>query len=215
LRFAVLGMPWFLNGAWFSGEVLMSPLVYVLAVVVFGVGFSIVYLFLFNRPTRQSLHDLAVSSYVVQLESTNPIATSPTGRVHVGVVAVLLVAASSAPFFTSRLVSKEPFAALLDVYRVISAEPGIVHANLNKGWSSSAAGEITYLQVIAYLAEPGIDDTETAGRLARLAIKTDPSAMNLDTVQVTLVYGYDIGLASAHKLHSHSDTQARWLAAGE
>ena len=215
LRFAVLGTPWFLNGAWFSGEVLMSPLIYLLAVAVFGVGLSIIYLYLFNRPTRQSLHDLAVSSYVVQAESTNPVAASPMGRVHVAVVAVLLIAASAAPYFTTRLAAREPFAALLEVYRVISAEPGIVHATVNKGWSSNSAGETTYLQVVAYLAEPRIDDTDTAGRLARLAIKTDPSAMTLDTVQVTLVYGYDLGLATAHRTHSHADTPAGWLAASE
>ncbi len=59
-----------------------SAWIYPLAVAVFGVGFSVVYLFLFNRPTRQSLHDLAVSSYVVRSESQASMAAAPLRRVH-------------------------------------------------------------------------------------------------------------------------------------
>src|SRR5689334_4917032 len=62
VRFAILGTPWFLNNAWFSREVMTSPLTYLLSAIIFGLGVAIVYLFLFNRPTRQSLHDLAVGS---------------------------------------------------------------------------------------------------------------------------------------------------------
>ena len=210
LRFAVLGTPWFLNGAWFSAEVLLSPLIYLLALAVFGVGLSIIYLFLFNRPTRKSLHDLAVSSYVVRSESVGSIAASPIGRAHAVVVTVLLVAAAAAPFFTMRLAEREPFAALLEAYRAISAEPGVVYATVNKGWSSSVAGTSTYLSVLAYLADPRVDDAAKAGRLARLAMQADASGMQVDVVQVTLVYGYDIGIASAYRSQSYGHTPAEW-----
>jgi uncharacterized RDD family membrane protein YckC len=212
LRFAVLGIPWFLNNAWFSAEVLKSPLVYVLTAVIFGVGLSIIYLFLFNRPTRQSLHDLFVGSYVVQAESTGTFASAPMSRVHLGIVAALVVLTAAVPIYTTRLAAKEPFAPLLDVYRSIVAEPGVVYAGVNKGWTSRASVETTYLQVTAYLTEFRIDDAELAARLARRAIKADPSAMKVDTVQVDLVYGYDIGIASAHRSQTHGNTPAGWLA---
>lgn len=212
LRYAVLGIPWFLNGAWFSAEVLTSPLLYLLAVAVFGAGLSIAYLFLFNRPARQSLHDLAVASYVVRAESSGSIAASPVGRVHVVVVTVLIAIAAAVPYFTSGLVAKEPFSALMGAYRAISAEPGVIHAGVNKGWSSSGAEQSTYLSVVAYLTEPRVDDTDKARRLAILAIQADPSAMKVGAVHVTLVYGYDIGIASAQRSQSYVNTAAGWLA---
>jgi uncharacterized RDD family membrane protein YckC len=211
LRFAVMGTPWFLNGAWFSAGVLMSPLIYPLAMAVFGLGFAIVYLFLFNRPTRRSLHDLAVDSYVVPSESTSAIAASPIRRVHAVVAAVLLAIAGAVPVFTTRLAEREPFAALLEVYRVVNAEPGVIYAQVNRGWLSNSGGETTYLHVATYLDEPRVDDAAMAARVARRSIQADPSAMKLDLVQVTLLYGYDIGLASAQRSHAFAQSPAEWV----
>jgi hypothetical protein len=82
---------------------------------------------------------------------------------------------------------------------------------VNKGWSKSAGEETTYLQVTAYLSEPRIDDTDMARHLARLAIDAHPTAKTLDLVQVILVYGYDIGIASAHRSRTFGGTPAEWV----
>lgn len=213
LRFAVLGIAWFINGAWFSAGVLESAWIYPLAVAVFGVGLSVAYLFLFNRPTRQSLHDLAVSSYVVRSESQAPLAAAPLRHVHVVIVTLLMVAAAAAPYFVGRLVGKEPFAALLVVYRTIGAQPEVLHAEVNKGWSATSGGKSTYLHVVAYLSEPNVDDAAKAARLAKLSLEKDPSAMQVDVLQVTLIYGYDIGIASAQRSQSYAHAPAEWIAA--
>src|SRR5688572_4687565 len=52
LRYCVLGIPFFLNGAPFSAQVLFSWWGYLLPIIVFGGMFSILYLYVFNRPTR-------------------------------------------------------------------------------------------------------------------------------------------------------------------
>jgi len=65
LRYAVLGIPFFLNGARIPYDTTM-PVVVIIGLIVFGVGLSIIYLFLFNRHTRRSLHDLTAGSYVVR-----------------------------------------------------------------------------------------------------------------------------------------------------
>ncbi|MDL2425325.1 hypothetical protein M2C68_22520, partial [Pseudomonas sp. BAgro211] len=65
LRYSVLGIPFFLNGAPFDETVLLSPMRYGLSLLIFGGMFSILYLYVFNRHGRRSLHDLAVGSSVV------------------------------------------------------------------------------------------------------------------------------------------------------
>lgn len=80
---------------------------------------------------------------------------------------------------------------------------------------AGAAGRTTYLAVVAYLDEPRIDDETKATRLARLALEADPSAMNVDVVQVSLVYGYDIGIASGQRSMAHRNTPAGWISGTE
>jgi uncharacterized RDD family membrane protein YckC len=67
LRYIVLGAPFFLSGiAPESQEGMTSALGFLYALAVGGSALAIVYLYLFNRRTRQSLHDLVVGSYVVR-----------------------------------------------------------------------------------------------------------------------------------------------------
>ncbi len=66
LRYAVLGIPFFLNGALISPSVMISPIGYVIGFILFGAGGAIIYLYICNRLTRQSLHDLFVGSFVAK-----------------------------------------------------------------------------------------------------------------------------------------------------
>lgn len=70
LRFAVLAIPSTLNGASFRLDTMPPALLQLiggslLGLIVLGAGTSILYLFVFNRRTRQSLHDLVTDTLVV------------------------------------------------------------------------------------------------------------------------------------------------------
>jgi uncharacterized RDD family membrane protein YckC len=211
LRYAIIGIPWFLNGAWFPAQMLAPPWIYLLALLVFGVGLALLYLFLFNRPSRQSLHDLAVGSFVVNAGYTQPVAVAPLARVHAVVVPAIAALSLLLPAFTTRLIEQETWAPLMRAYERVNSDPMVLHAQVNRGFSARGDSRVDYLQVAAFLSEPRIDEVEIAQRLARLAVEDDPSAMKLDVVEVLLVYGYDIGIASAHRSHAHGKTAAEWL----
>jgi len=213
VRFAVLGIPWFLNGAWFPPEVLDSALIYLLSAAVFGLGLAIVYLFVFNRPSRQSLHDMTVGSMVVAAKPGDPKPALPLKRVHAIAVVVIVFIASSLPYVAARLVSAAPFATLMQVYEAVSEEPGVVHAAVSKGWSSRGGEKTSYLAITAMLRDSTVDDPERAGRLARRAIKADPATMKLNVVQITLVYGFDIGIASMNRSRAFAHPPAAWTGA--
>ena len=217
LRFLPLGAPWFLNNAQFSESVLFSPWLYVLAVAIFGIGLSVIYLYIFNRTSRQSLHDLLVGSYVVAAEATGPVVAAAPSRVHLAVCALLIVAAGIAPYFMKNLAASEPFASLMNVYHAVNSEPWVVSSKVNKGqtfMTTTGGGRrtITHLSITAYSKDPDIKNVERAKQLAALALSADSSARGLDVIQVTLVYGYDIGIASAWRSQNHTHTPAEWLA---
>ena len=217
VRFLPLGAPWFLNNAQFPESVMFSAWMYVLSVVIFGIGLSVVYLYLFNRRSRQSLHDLIVGSYVVTAQAAGPVTVPSPWRVHFVVCGVLIVASAAAPHFTKNLAASEPFASLMDVYRAANTQPWVVNAKVYKGqahFSSTAKGQhkTTYLNITAYTKDPDVTNAERAKQLARLAMSTDSSAKDLDVIQVTLVHGYDIGIASSWRSQNYAHSPEEWLA---
>jgi len=204
LRFLPLGIPWILNNAAFPQELLLSPMMYVLSLAIFGLGLALVYLFFFNRPTRQSMDDLLVGSFVVNSGAVGPVSASPLRRVHVVVVVALFLVSAALPLFANRLIAQQPFAGLMDSLNAVYTEPLVMHTTVSKGWSSSGGVKSTYLQVVANIRERRTDDQELAKSLASKVLAADPAARTLDVIQVVLVYGYDIGIASGSLSSTHN-----------
>jgi len=81
-RYFILATPFFLNGAQFPNELMTSFFMYPLSLIIFGGIFSIVYLYVFNRTTRQSLHDLLAGTFVVNANVEKHVAGT-VWRVHI------------------------------------------------------------------------------------------------------------------------------------
>lgn len=216
LRFLPLGAAWFLNNAKFSDSVLMSPWIYALSVAIFGIGLSIVYLCIFNRATRQSVHDIMVGSYVVSAAAAGQVAAAKLARLHLGVCIALVVAAGVTPYFTNRLAASEPLLTLLKIQRSVAAEPWVVRAEVWQETSINLTDQgqsNTRLSITAFLKDSDTENAERAKQLANLALSLDSSTHTLSIIQVTLVYGYDIGIASSWHGHNHAYPPEEWLAA--
>lgn len=124
LRYFILALPFSLNGARFSNEVMSSFLVYPISLVLFGGLFSIFYMYIFNRVTRQSLHDLVVGSYVIN-ENAEKKEIGKVWIVHLIVVAVFSLSVVIIPVFTTKLAQSEPFKDMLSVQAALLNEPNI------------------------------------------------------------------------------------------
>jgi len=208
LRYIILAIPFSLNGAQFSNEAMLSFLMYPLSLIIFGGLFSILYLYIFNRITRQSLHDLAVGSYVVN----DNVEKQESGRVwniHLIMVAVLFLAAAVVPAFTIKLAQSEPFKGMLAVQSSLSNDLSVAYATISSGsstFSSTNEGTktSTYVSSQVFLKANDVSDAELARRLAIIIIANYPEALKRDTIQINLTYGYDIGIASSWSNHAHN-----------
>jgi uncharacterized RDD family membrane protein YckC len=206
LRYIVLGVPFFANGLPLDPELAMStPIGYLLALVVFGGMFAIIYLYIFNRRTRQSLHDLAVGSYVERFDrAAQPVPFPSMWSGHIVVVAVLAVIALSAPAVASRFAQTTTFAGILPLYQTLSTQPHVMTAQVVRGWTSMNGNTSHSLQSSLRLDAPLTEDVAMAKRIAQLMAKGDPDIATEDAVVVNLVYGYDMGIASGWKKHGYS-----------
>jgi hypothetical protein len=85
---------------------------YLLSLFLFGFGLSIVYLFVFNRNTRQSLHDIIAGTYVILKNIESPETIKPIWSVHYIICGILIVLALFAPIFVGQLSQNEFFSEL-------------------------------------------------------------------------------------------------------
>lgn len=215
VRYAVLGIPFFLNGAMIPPNVMVSPIGYLIGFILFGVGGAIIYLYVFNRRTRQSLHDLVVGSFVTRKTSEGRIVGS-MWRPHLIVIAVWLVAVVGLSVVTTGLTKKGIFPELLSVQSAIqsSGKVHMVSVVAGKSWSNVGGkrSETTYLQSNAIWKERPSDSEEAARQVASLILQNYPGVVDKDVLAVTITYGYDIGIARAWRTQRLQHSPSEWQA---
>lgn len=203
-RTMILEVPFFLNGAAVGSAVAFSGFDYLTSLLVFGGLGSIVYLYVFNRRTRQSLHDLAVGSYVVRADDTGDARFPRIWNVHLIVVAILLAAALCVPFAASRLMRTPFFADMLPAYGALSELPHVQVARLESRFFRTMSGQGSdYIVARLQLDKAMVEDDAFAARAARIVLAKYPKAAAKDAIHIQLVYGYDIGIASNWRVHTH------------
>jgi uncharacterized RDD family membrane protein YckC len=200
IRYIILATPFALNGAQFSNEVLLSFWMYPLSLIIFGGLFSIIYLYIFNRVTRQSLHDLSVGTFVVNANIDKQ-DVGKVWRMHLIIVGVFFVVAAVAPAFTGKLARSETFKDMLAVQSALSNEPVVTYSTVTTSTTTfssvnEGAKTTTYITVQAVLLSNKLSDVEFARELATIVVRNYPEAMNKDALKIILTYGYDIGIWS-------------------
>ena len=211
LRYSVLSIPFFLNGTYISFESDLINLDYFILPIVLGGTLSIAYLYLFNRTTRQSLHDLAVGTYVVNSES--PLTgVDVIWKPHLVVVAMVYIALAVAPIFLvdifSELAKKIPIKEMAITQEILSSEPLVKSVSVmdrTSTISSSVHGESTanYTNVHIYLMANDVGNPVLAERYAQIVVDSYVETINKDLMHITLSYGFDIGIWSQWYSHTH------------
>jgi uncharacterized RDD family membrane protein YckC len=214
LRYTILGLPFFLNGAAIPSAGISSSLLFVIGFLVFGVGGAVVYLYLFNRRTRQSLHDLAVGTFVVRSGPAGPFAPAAVWRGHLFVVGVWGLASIGLLFGVGALSGRSFFADLLVVQQKLQAS-GKVHSAtvlVGKNWSyvNGVRREASSLQTTVVWIERPKDYQLAAEEMAAIILANYPEVRSKDTLNVTVCYGYDIGIAQAWIRQSFPKSPREW-----
>ncbi len=212
LRTAILTIPFFLNGAMIPPSIVMSPVIgTVLGLLIFGFGGGIVYLYIFNRKTRQSLHDLIVGSYVVKQEVDGPLMVPTVAPIHYGIVGTLFIAVILfSTVVGPKLAGKGPFPELMDIYQRLQAMDGVSVAGINVGKTFGTGGTTTYITANVVMRNKPQSFEQAANETARLILANYPEARNKNFLAVSVVYGFDIGIASGWQRQNFSHSPTEW-----
>jgi len=173
IRAAILVVPIAINGLYLNTGVtsLNMALTSVMAVALFGLGLSLFYLFLFNRNTRQSLHDLLTGALVVRQAAAGeaPPQLMPMWRGHWWVVSFLLLTAAVVPLigysFGTRLMGEgyADLQQLASAQQRITSHDAVIDAQVTDRWNNSGQRWLRINAVVLDLEEA---DQALARRLA-------------------------------------------------
>jgi len=217
LREAIFVGPFIANGFVLPAAMLEHPLGRVFAILyTFAEGFlgiSIVYLYLFNRPSRQSAHDLIAGTYVVDVIPEGPVLTSPLRARHRWILASFAGLILLMSWGGRKLSDTSLFGGMLAVIEKIEADGRVSFAAVYSGseWTSrKSPATLTDYEVTVVMKSRPAHYEETATEIARVVLATDPRAFSRDVLSITIGYGYDIGIAHGRITREFTHTPAQW-----
>lgn len=211
-RFAIFGVPFFLNGAMMTQSFLVSI---VAGIIVFGGGTAILYLFLFNTRTRQSLHDLLMRTYVVRTGQRTDdrierlwfghwVILAGLGVIEFAILSVIMLWVANTAPLTDLLTLQESIQDSGKV-RVASVMAG-------KTWGPGRQSKYYAINAVwKCRLERFPEDYEKATReVAAIVLSRSAKVMEQDLLNVGVSYGYDIGLSWYWRSYSCSLPPAAW-----
>jgi uncharacterized RDD family membrane protein YckC len=233
VRYSVLAIPYFLNEM--TLPVTRTPRVVpsLIAIVVTGVGGTTLYLVLFNRHTRQGIHDLTVGSYVADADNDGPLKTEATWGWHWVILISLLIALFVGTGVLGNKVAQwGPFPQLLEDVRLVEALEGVQAAgaqDLSTSDSGSGQGKKNLVVSVHWAGksedrqafaierkenfeEKWKDKEAIADKVAKLIIEHDPTVKEHDQLKIIVIRGYSLGIASAQVSYHYQHTPAEWNA---
>lgn len=223
LRFMVIAIPYFLNGLWFDVDpAATGPIDYllggVLIFVVFGGLGAIIYLFVFNRRTRQSLHDLVVGSFVVRAAPVAAVIDS-IPRLHLVVVGCWLALVLVVPLVGVWVIQKsnltEPLKPLAEIQSALKAELRIRQVKVVMGHTTTAAlgsraSTTSYLEVDAQANEAQEDLDTLLPLIAGVVLRLHPDLLGNQMLGIQARRGFDLGIAGWSQGRREAHDAAGW-----
>lgn len=196
-RYFILGLPYFLNGALLPAAMGGLGWQMLVALIVFGGLFAIGYLYLFNRRTRQSLHDLVVRTLVVrdEPEEGRP-QVRPIWRGHAVPVALVAALAICSPFLFRHIATQPQFRSLTSLVAGLQAEAGVHQVQVIKRTVlATGQPERRELVVIVHVRNRDDINEDFAKRIHARLLELQPETERLPRNVVQLAWGFDLGIA--------------------
>lgn len=215
VRYFVLSVPFFLNKLTLPITRTPEVIAYLLGLAVFGLPAITIYLVLFNRRTRQGIHDLAAGSYVADADKSGALAVLPIWKGHWAVLGTLFVlGVIGAKVLEAKLMRLADFPAMFADARVVENMDHVQSAGVSDlTWTSSSSGEKKRIYVVSVFWSGTQNEEERFARqVASRILENNPRVADRDLLRIVVVRGYDLGIATAQRSDPFEDSPAGWKA---
>lgn len=217
LRYALWGVPYFLSSV-LVGLLGISTTAMLVGMIFLTWFWLIIYLLIFNRPSRRVLHDLLLRTYVVKSGTTGAVVPVPLWKGHliaIGVFVAIGCAACIGGGILYKFLEKGPLAELFDLQKAVAAKPDVqavsVMAGKNFVMMNGSTTESTNLTIQATWNGRPNDVAAAAREIAAVVVdKGEKEAGDKDGVVIVISYGYNIGIASGSISQRYVHTLSEW-----
>lgn len=215
-RSLILLLPLFCNGLYLPESLVSEQLSTIigglLSFIIFGGSLAIVYLFIFNKKTRQSLHDLIFSTYVVNVEPDKT-GNLKTWKGHYYISTVLVASLMISLVFLFTNLSKIdvidfPMETIKSMQKDLLSSGnytnvGItVNKTMNFSKDATQNRETQTLNFVLNVNKKPENAEQLLKDINETIISKYQIAKNYDGNHIVISYGYDIGISSFNIRHS-------------
>jgi uncharacterized RDD family membrane protein YckC len=214
IRYLVLSGPFFLDELTLPVTRTPQIVMYLLTTVVFGLGAITTYLVLFNRRTRQGVHDLTVGSYVADADKSGALVIHRIWRGHWAAIGAMVVASVvGGEVLESKLTKLFDFPAMLSDARVVEDMDKVQSVNVSDlTWTPRSGGKQTIYVVNVFWLGQQNQEEGFSKQVASQILANNPHVADRDRLRIVIIRGYDLGIARAERSNPFEDSPANWKA---
>jgi uncharacterized RDD family membrane protein YckC len=223
LRTCILGLPIILNG-WVLPVSGTNILTWLVGIIVFGLGVSIIYTILFNRSSRQGMHDLICKTYVVHLKSdpwyrdSFPQSSRKHWVVSGIIVALAVVISTFGIFFSDIVISKTNLSDITNVQDILNNDNRYHTASVsihNTTYTSNTfSGSRTkrWIKVDAWYKGVPSEEERSAlvSNIANVVLEKTNNIDNYDSLAIIISSKYDFGIAYGYINFEENHSLDKW-----
>lgn len=218
IRSLILFSPYFLINLRIPGieeDSLFFVLKSVISVIVI-IGITLIYIF--NKSTRQTLHDFPTKSFVTETKKqANQIELKESKKIIFiiyGIIAVLLFGLAVYNTYNNKTITSN----VNIVYKKLNQLDGVVRAGTSDNTSTfygnqkkvthSFNGVLWVQNLPQELNE--IEESEIVKNAARIILENNNDISEFDFIRITLIRGFDIGIAKKSRSYFVSKSPEEW-----
>ena len=199
LRSLILIGPFFLSRLKIPSLFFNFSLSKIFYLLIFGGYLGIIYFYIFNKGTRQSLHDLVCGTYVVKRRIEGKAKISRIAQAHYivfSMIVIILLVFSS--IFERFILKKTEFPELIKLMKELNEMDNVVPTGVYAITAFEPDGNKQTLRVsVMWRGCPEPDSLIAVGnRVAAHILYNYPYIEEKDKLWLIMQYGYDIGLIS-------------------
>ena len=216
IRAAILAFPWILNG-WELPLFYLPMATWLIIVIVFGLGITIIYTMIFNRSGKQGIHDLICGTYVVNLKGV-PVESFPkTAKIHFlvsgSLVALSLLLTLVLAFLSWYWASEKPLATVYSVYQTLQSDNRFFSVGVNDNTFYEMNGQTTRsLRVqVWYKGTPSNEERVAAmNDIAKTVLDSESNLDQYDRLIIGVTSAFDLGIESANFTSGDAQPPELW-----
>ena len=221
VRYVILATPYFLTGPRDPAGISTWLVPFLIIFTTLGIGGSTLYLVIFNRRTRQGLHDIAIGTYVVDSIVSGPLKAEPICGAHGWVIGFFLCLIAFTALskgidiewqhrsghVSPRLIDERLIEKLDDVQtaKVLLWRPTQLDGSVLANVLPKKTGRIT----VEWKGEMGAREA-LADQVASLILQNDPGAQKQDLIRIEVGRSYDLGIAFGNDYQNFTHTPEEW-----